>query len=35
MQKHRCKAFENLKGKGEMSFEVKRWFAICTDGGFL
>jgi hypothetical protein len=35
MQKHRCKAFENLKGKREMSFEVERWFAICTYGGFL
>jgi hypothetical protein len=35
MQKHRCKAFENLKGKRRMSFKVERWFAICIDGGFL
>jgi hypothetical protein len=30
-----CRAVKNLKGKRRMSFEVARWFAIYTDGGFL
>jgi hypothetical protein len=30
-----CRAVENLKGKRRMSFEVERWFAICTYDGFL
>jgi len=34
-ERRECKAVENLKGKRRMSFEVERWFAICTDDGFL
>jgi hypothetical protein len=30
-----CRAVENLKGKRRMSFEVERWYAVCTDNSFL